>query len=106
MRQGAYLILSVCFLAGCGNAEPSNSEAHEIVSRGTSLALACTSCHLGEDSSGVMPSLAGWTSDDLRASLRDYKTSESGATVMHRLMRGYSDEDIDLIADYIGQDYD
>jgi sulfide dehydrogenase cytochrome subunit len=53
-----------------------------------------------------MPSLSGWTSDDLRASLRDYKTSESGATVMHRLMRGYSDEDIDLIADYIGQDYD
>lgn len=30
-----------------------------------------------------------------------YKTEESGTTVMHRLARGYTDEDIALIAAYL-----
>lgn len=30
-----------------------------------------------------------------------YKTEESGTTVMHRIARGYTDDDIALIAAYL-----
>lgn len=75
------------------------------MSEGRLLVAACSSCHLGEDGTGGMASLAGWSQADMRAALLRYKT-EDDTTVMHRLVRGYSDREIDLISESFGQQND
>lgn len=49
-----------------------------------------------------MTDISGWTPQALKLSLLDYKTDETGSTVMHRLARGYSEDDIALISEYLG----
>lgn len=72
----------------------------DVVSSG--LVLACSNCHaLMSDG---MPDISSLTAEQIEASLNSYKQDKDGTTVMHRLMRGYADEDIRVIADALGAD--
>ena len=62
------------------------------------LAAACSGCH-----SPRTYNIEIFTADEIRATLMRYQT-EKGSTVMHRLMRGYSDEDIARLATYLGKE--
>lgn len=72
----------------------------------TVLAGACANCH-GTDgrSPGVIPSLAGRSQSLLSAQMRAYKSDASpvGTTIMNRLAKGYSDEEIEALALYFSQ---
>ncbi|MFN3211589.1 MAG: c-type cytochrome [Henriciella sp.] len=94
--------LSLLGLAACGNAENAtqDSSLDQSTDRAAVLALACSGCH--SDRSGAIASLTGYPSDLMRDSLLAYKTDPNGTTVMHRLARGYSDADIELISAYLG----
>lgn len=63
------------------------------------LAAACTSCH-GVDgrSTTAIPSLAGRPADDLAAALLAYRDGTRGGTIMDRIARGYTPEQIALLA--------
>ena len=65
------------------------------------LSTACSGCH--SDLGGAIASLSTLSEAALIESLIRYKTEADGTTVMHRLARGYSDEEIALIAAYLGQ---
>ena len=63
------------------------------------LASACANCHgTGGVSQGAMPRLAGWSQADLERSMLDYKGGRLQGTVMPQLAKGYTDEQITLIA--------
>lgn len=65
------------------------------------LAGSCAACHGPDgDSPGAIPPLRGKSAQFIEMALREYKTGTSSATVMGRLARGYSDEEIRLIAAY------
>jgi len=64
--------------------------------------LACAGCH--SETSTAVVSLDGYGAEALRDSLLRYKAETDGTTVMHRLARGYSDADIELLANYFDQD--
>ena len=69
----------------------------------TQLAAACSGCHAPlADPEAAIPSLAGRSREELATVLSQYRTEVDGTTVMHRLMRGYRQADIDLIAAYLG----
>lgn len=51
----------------------------------------------------AIPSLAGRTEDEIKSAFLAYKNDAEGTTVMHRIARGYSDDDIQLIAEYFGE---
>ncbi|MEO0551519.1 MAG: hypothetical protein AAFZ91_16505 [Pseudomonadota bacterium] len=59
------------------------------------LVMACSGCH--SSSSGAIASLDLYETDLLREAMIRYKSETDGTTVMHRIARGYSDEEIDLI---------
>ena len=63
------------------------------------LAATCANCH-GTDgrSAGGMTSLAGMASADIVRKMQDFKAGKTPATIMHQLSKGYSDEQITLIA--------
>jgi sulfide dehydrogenase cytochrome subunit len=62
---------------------------------------ACAGCH-GTDghSIGGMPAFSGKSVDELKKFLRDYKSGAREATVMDRIAKGYSVEQLDAIATY------
>jgi cytochrome c553 len=70
-----------------------------------SLAATCFTCHGNEGRSvgGVPPSLAGQSKDYLQQQMQDFKAGKRPATIMHQHARGYSDEQISLIADYFSK---
>jgi len=68
---------------------------------GARLANACTSCHgLDGRSVGAAPVLAGQGEEDLLVKLKAFKDGTAYATIMNRLARGYTDEELAALAAY------
>jgi cytochrome c553 len=65
------------------------------------LAASCAACH-GTDgySVGGMASLAGQSKNSIIEKMAGYKNGKIDATIMHQLSKGYSDEQIEKIAEY------
>jgi cytochrome c553 len=71
---------------------------------GRNLAATCANCH-GTDgrSAGGNEALAGRPKEDLVKTLQDFKAGRKPATIMHQLSKGFSDPQIDAIAQYLSQ---
>jgi cytochrome c553 len=68
---------------------------------GRSLAATCANCHgTNGNARGDMKPLAGMPADKLVAMIADYKNGNQPATIMHQIAKGYTDEQIRLIAAY------
>ncbi len=68
------------------------------------LAAQCANCHgTNGRSVGEVPSLAGQSAAVLVNKMKDYKDGKQQATIMHQLSKGYTDEQIALIADYFSK---
>lgn len=68
------------------------------------LAAQCANCH-GTNGKSVaeVPSLAGQSAAVLVAKMNDYRSGKQAATIMHQLSKGYTDEQIALMADYFSR---
>ncbi|MBK8454153.1 MAG: c-type cytochrome [Thiofilum sp.] len=73
------------------------------ISRGSLLTQPCFACHGPQGvSSGIpIPSLNGYSETKLQELLLAFKSGERPATLMNRIAKGYSDEDLKLIANYL-----
>ncbi len=71
--------------------------------RGQVLALSCAGCH-GTDgkSAGIIPDIYGKSPDYIESALKDFRSGVRTSSVMGRHAKGYSDEEIHLIAQYFG----
>jgi len=67
-----------------------------------SLAATCFTCHGtdGRSVEGVPPSLAGQNRDYLLKQLQEFRDGKRPATIMHQHAKGYTDEQLALIAGY------
>jgi sulfide dehydrogenase cytochrome subunit len=66
-----------------------------------SMAAACAGCHgTGGIAQQGMASLASRPKDVLLTKLLDFKSGAAPATIMHQLAKGYSDEQLEQLADY------
>jgi cytochrome c553 len=65
------------------------------------LAATCANCHGTNGAArGDMKVLAGVSADKLIAMMNDYRSGDQPATIMHQISKGYTDEQIRLIAGY------
>lgn len=63
------------------------------------LAATCANCHgTNGNARGDMKPLAGLSAEKIIAAVADYKSGNQPATVMHQISKGYSDEQIKLVA--------
>jgi sulfide dehydrogenase cytochrome subunit len=70
-----------------------------------SLAATCANCH-GTDGRSVakeMASLAGLPKDYLVSQMKAFRDGARAATVMPQIAKGYSDAQIELVADYLSR---
>lgn len=73
----------------------------EEISRGAMLSHSCAGCH-GTDgkSPGAIPGINGKSADFISKALLEFRSGTRPSTVMGRHARGYSDEEIQLIASF------
>ena len=69
--------------------------------KGELLALSCTSCHGTYGlSPGAMPTLYGKSMKYIEQSMQKYRDGQRPSTMMHRIAKGYTIEEIRLISEY------
>jgi len=67
---------------------------------GPAGAAACTGCHSASAAASPFRRLAGLDAAGIVKAMQDYRAGRRPATVMDRISRGYSDEEIQDIADW------
>jgi cytochrome subunit of sulfide dehydrogenase len=66
---------------------------------GRNLSATCANCHgTNGNARGEMKPLAGMPAAKLLAAVSDYKNGNQPATIMHQIAKGYTDEQMKLIA--------
>ena len=66
---------------------------------GRAVAATCANCHgTSGVSVGEVPSLAGRPKDELVRKMQDFKAGRTQGTIMPQLAKGYTDEQIDVVA--------
>lgn len=69
------------------------------------LGNTCAGCHgtNGQSAGPAMPTLAGLPAEHIKLVMKEFKSGERPSTIMGRLAKGYSDEEIDLIAGFMSK---
>lgn len=68
---------------------------------GRNIAAACATCHgTNGTSAGGVPSISGLPQQALQAALREFRAGTRPATVMNQLAKGYTDAQIDAVAEF------
>lgn len=84
----------------------SPAVAEQTVTQGELLANSCFSCHGYEGKAvdnATIPPLANYPASMIVSQMKAYRDGERQGTVMPRHARGYTDEEIELMAQYIGK---
>ena len=68
----------------------------------TMLADTCAGCHGTDGSSAgpATPTIAGMSAEYFKTTMAEYKSDARKATIMNRIAKGYTDEEIALMGDY------
>lgn len=84
--------------------QAQSTDASNLYHRG--LAATCANCH-GTDGKGVvdggMPLINNLTSEQILAQLKAFKSGAREGTIMPQLAKGYSDEQLEIIAKQLGK---
>ncbi len=68
---------------------------------GRNLAATCANCHgTNGQARGDSKPLAGVSAEKIMAAIADFKSGALPATIMHQISKGYTDDQIKLIAAY------
>ncbi len=63
------------------------------------LAATCANCHgTNGNARGEMKPLAGVSAQKIVAAINDYKSGNQPATIMHQISKGYTEQQVQLIA--------
>jgi len=111
MRRKSLLALGTAFGIGIAlngqmayaQAVPAPAAAESAIA-GRVLASNCANCH-GMDgrSAGGMPMLAGYPRDAMVATMQAFRSGQRPATIMHQLAKGYTDDQIALVAEHFSR---
>jgi len=97
---GALLSLSAFAIVS----QAQSADATKLYHRG--LTATCANCH-GTDGKGVidggMPLINNLTSEQILTQLKAYKSGAREGTIMPQLAKGYSDEQLEIIANQLGK---
>lgn len=90
-----YFIIILLFLVNL------NTVYAQKITQGMMLSNSCAACH-GTDgaSPGSIPSIKGKSVDFITSALKEFRAGTRSSTVMGRHAKGYSDEEIQLIAEH------
>ncbi len=94
--QQSVLIISLLFLSLSTWSAPPEKQIE-------SLVFTCYTCH-GTDgeSPGEIPKLKGKTPEKIEEKLLQFRQDQGDPTIMNRIAKGYTEDEIKRIAEYLG----
>ena len=102
MRISIRLFYAIPVLAASLMLVPAG-QAEEL-SRAAMLSASCEGCHgTNGRSPGAIPTIAGKPAAYLREIMESFRSGDRDGTVMGRHVKGYSEEEIRLIAEYFAK---
>jgi cytochrome c553 len=94
------LTLTSCVAALAFIASPAAAQDPNLA---RNLAATCANCH-GTNGHAVpnagMPGLAGQPKESIIQRFKEYRSGSRPATVMHQIAKGYTDAQVELLANY------
>ena len=91
---------ALALAASLGASLPASAQAAD-PNLARNLAATCANCHgTNGQARGDMKVLAGVSAEKIIAAVADYKSGAQPATIMHQIAKGYTDEQIKLVAAY------
>jgi cytochrome c553 len=100
----ALLVLSMSTMGISSSVLAQTKSAQDLYQRG--LAATCANCH-GTDGKGVenatMPVINHLNSEQIVTQLRAFKSGAREGTIMPQLAKGYTDEQMQSIANFLGK---
>jgi cytochrome c553 len=97
MRVTSISILTAAFI-GSGLALPASAQDANL---GRNLAAGCVTCH-GKNATGT-GTLDGMPRNQIVQTMQDFKSGARSATLMHQLAKGYTEQQVELLAEYFSQ---
>jgi sulfide dehydrogenase cytochrome subunit len=98
VKRAIFKAVAAAFMA---SATFASGPAQAEMASGAVLTYTCFSCH-GTDgkSAGDMPTIAGKSEDYITEKLKAFKSGELEATVMDRIVKGFTDDEIAALAKF------
>jgi len=94
-RSKAAVLAALGMLSGWAHAQDADANARAA----RYLAANCANCHgTTGNAQGAMPSLAGQQKAFMVDQMKAFRDGKRPATIMHQLAKGYSDQQVELIA--------
>lgn len=97
MRCIRLTLLSAALMGG-GLALPASAGDANL---GRNLAATCITCH-GKHATGT-GTLEGMPKAQITQAMKDFKSGARPATLMHQISKGYSEQQVALVAEYFSQ---
>ena len=83
---------------------PGVALAQQGADAGRYVAANCANCHGTQGvAKGAMPSLAGQKREYIVEQMRAFRDGKRAATLMHQLAKGYTDAQIDAVAEFFAR---
>jgi cytochrome c553 len=99
IRTKATTLVALALLVGGAHAQSADSARS-----GRYVAANCANCHgTHGNAQGSMPSLAGRQKTYIVEQMRAFRDGKRSPTIMHQLAKGYTDQQIELIADHFSR---
>jgi cytochrome c553 len=67
------------------------------------LAASCSGCHAKDLTNDDFPQIYGRPASEIREAMLAYRSDELSGTVMNRIAKGYSETEIDAMAEYLAE---
>jgi sulfide dehydrogenase cytochrome subunit len=100
MKSGLVWCVAATLIAGSGTAVHAQNANPQL------LSMSCAGCHgPGGHSPGAVPSLSGRNAASIAEMMRGFRDGRRPATVMNRIAKGYSDAEIDAVAQDIATNW-
>jgi cytochrome c553 len=100
IKKKAAVLAGLGLLASTSFAQSADDAARA----GRYLAANCANCHgTTGNAQGSMPSLAGQPKNTIVEQVKAFRDGKRPATIMHQLSKGYTDQQIELIADHFSR---
>jgi cytochrome c553 len=99
-RSKAAVVVALGVLSGWAHAQDADANARAA----RYLAANCANCHgTTGNAQGAMPSLAGQQKAFIVEQMKAFRDGKRPATIMHQLAKGYTDQQVELIADHFSR---
>ncbi len=102
MRITFFVAGAVVLASSTFGVAPASAQADANTAR--YAAANCANCHgTAGVARGAMPGLAGQSKERLAEAMRAFRDGKRPATVMHQIAKGYTDQQIDAIAEHFAR---